>query len=186
MNVKILANLSDLPRFWGPVATVTCTIIYHLGSIAFGYSPAVMPLVIFLVLGSLSGLRPGLICAVWISGYAVYAIDDLSRVVQIAIGAVSVAFITGWQTRALRQALTEALAGAEARKMVDTLNGNIIRITEARELILDILNHNNLDENTRSRLRSALHTMNNLQFATKGWAELRAIKAELGRGGAND
>ena len=84
-----------------------------------------MPLVVFLALGSLSGLWAGLICAAWITGYAVYAIDDTSRVIQIAFGAVSVALIIGWQTRALRQALVEAQANRVKADIVDNFNGNV-------------------------------------------------------------
>lgn len=182
MEIKAIQKIVDIPRLYGPLATVTATVIYHLGSLYFGYSIAVFSLAPFLALASVLGLRSGLICAAWLSAYAWYAIpSDPARIIQIWIGLFLIAIIVGSETRALRQALAEAQAGVEARRMVDNLNGNIIRVEEARLSLLSILEANRLDEPTRNRLRSVLHTLNNLALATQGWKELRDLKADIER-----
>lgn len=183
MQIKHFQQIIYLPRLYGPAATVVATALYHAGSLYFGYSAAVLPLAVFLALASLLGLWSGLICAAWLSLYAWYAIPgDPSRLVQIWFGLFLIAMIVGSETRALRQALAEARAGAEARRMVDSLNGNIVRIEEARAVLLTILEADLLQETTRGRLRSVLHTLNNLQQATKGWQELRDLRAKMDAG----
>lgn len=134
VNEKLenVTRLLDIPRFWGPLATIVFTIIYHYGALTFGYSIAVMPLVLILAFGAfVGGLRAGLICAVWITLYTFYAIpDDLSRVIQIGLGSVGVALVIGWQTRKIRQLyiVTDELVNGNVDKAKNSL-----RI--ARELI---------------------------------------------------
>ena len=141
-KINNLKELVTLPRYWGPVATVAFTVLYHLGSMAFGYSPAVAPLTIFLAIGSITGLRSGLICAAWVSGYAYYAIDDTSRVIQIVIGVFGIAAIVGLQTRALRKAVIEAKAehtradlNQQKADIVDSVNGNVQLALKAIDLL---------------------------------------------------
>lgn len=141
-KINALKELVALPRYLGPVATVAFTIVYHLGSLAFGYSPAVMPLAIFLAIGSITGLRSGLICAAWISGYAYYAIDDTSRVIQIIIGVFAIAAIVGLQTRALRKSIgetkteqTRADLNQHKADIVDSFNGNVQLALKAIDLL---------------------------------------------------
>lgn len=126
-KLKTLYRIFYVPRWIGPIATILFTIVYHLGSIYFGYSIAVMWIICFLVLGSfVGGLRAGLICAVWISLYSFYAISDLSRVIQIIIGSIGIAFIVGWQTRRLREFYQTA---------DEVLNGNAVKLQEGLQFL---------------------------------------------------
>lgn len=201
MKINLIRQLVTFPRFWGPLLTVGFTIVYDLAATWFGFSVAVFPLAGFLALGSLFGLWSGLICAAWITGYAWYAIPgDPARVIQIALGAAVMAVIIGTETRALRQALVEAhaarieaeeSAAAEraaleraerneaAAQALEALNGNILRVKNARDLILRMLKQHHLDEPTRDEMRQVLHTLNNLELATAGWQALGKLKSDI-------
>jgi hypothetical protein len=185
-----MARLLTIPRFWGPLATVGFTLAYHAGSLYFGYSITLVWVTVFVVIGTLvSGLRGGLVAAVWGVGYAFYAIpmvDELNRAVQVAIGIVLMALVVGWQTRNLRKSLAElrtawerAELNEQAAKAMNALNGNIYRIRNARNLLLKTLEHQPLDETAREEIRQVLHVLNNLELATAGWQALEKLKESI-------
>lgn len=196
MKINLIFRLITFPRFWGPLLTVIFTAVYHSVATWFGFSVAVFPLAGFLALGSLFGVWSGLICAAWITAYAWYAIPgDPARVIQIALGSLVMATIIGSETRALRQALDEAeeseakmkaaLERAEkneaAAQALEALNGNILRIKNARVTLLKILEEHPLDEKTRDEIRVTLHVLNNLEFATAGWKALDKFIDDIDR-----
>ncbi len=148
-KLKNLIRLLDIPKFWGPLATIAFTIVYHLGSVYFGYSVFIAWLWLFLIIGTfVGGLRAGFICAIWIILYTLYAVsDDPSRAIQIMIATPIVAYLVGWQTRNIRQ----------LHKMTDELvNGNIDKaknaLNIARELLLNWEDYTNVGRYKRVRL----------------------------------
>lgn len=190
---KLLTQLISLPKWVGPLMTLIA-IALNQQAIQLGlFPPQVAWLYVPVAFSAVGGLRAGLVSAALVALYSIWL--DPASIQRSAIVPPSVfalAALVGWQTRALRRALAEARAGEQARRMVDSLNGNIVRIEESRELILDILKNDRLEEKTRSRLRSVMHTMNNLSLATQGWKELRDLRADIDRaqtkplGGASD
>lgn len=81
----------------------------------------------------------------------------------------------------LEVALEEARAGAEAVKTLNTLNGNIMRIKEAKAKIEEVMTLDFLTEGTRAKLGSVVHTLNNLLFATEGWVQLEQLRERQAR-----
>ena len=181
-KLKTLSQLVSLPRWIGPLITFIA-IAVNQALIELGIFPVQAAwLYLPVAFAAIGGLRGGIASAGLVALYSIWLDPgSVQRTVVVPLSVVALAGLVGWQTRALRQALGEARAGAEARRMVDSLNGNILRIEESREVILDILKNDRLEEKTRNRLRSVLQTMNNLSLATKGWAELRELRADIER-----
>lgn len=175
----------------GPLLTLAA-LAAHAAAVSAGLlPPSAAGLYLFVLLaGFIGGIRAGILSAVMLSAYNVFYLPPMNLERWLVLASYfAAAVMIGWKTRQWRAALAEALSehtradkNEDARNIVDTLNGNIVRVVEARELILDILKNNNLDDKTRSRLRSALHTMNNLQQATAGWQELRDLRASIDGG----
>lgn len=176
-----MSKFLTIPRFWGPLATVVFTALYHIGAQYFGYSITAAWLYLFVVFGAfIGGLRAGLVAAVFVAGYSIYAMEDISRVIQVAAAVLLIAGLVGWQRRRLRAEFRRAEDNQGAADFVDNLNGNIERVRITREQLLDILETDLLSEETRLKLREALGVLNNLEQATAGWRQLRELKKELG------
>jgi hypothetical protein len=132
-KINTVKQLVHIPRYWGPVSTVAFTVIYHLGSVAFGYSITGAWLWLFMIIGSVGGLRAGLICAGFISAYSFYAFpDDLSRVIQVAAASFLAVLIVGMETRALRRSVADETTqrkraddNQSKADIVDSVNGNL-------------------------------------------------------------
>lgn len=186
-----MSKLLTIPRFWGPLGTIVFVVVYHAGSVYFGYTISLawvwLPVIAAAFVG---GFRAGLISAIFMCLYAFYAIPQLDRVVQVVITVPLVAGLVGWQTRLLRRALADAREWAErataaleraeineaAAQALGALNGNILRIRHSRNLLLKTLEQQRLDEMAREEIRQVLHVLNNLEQATAGWQELAKIK----------
>ena len=179
---KNLSNILGLPRWIGPLITVIA-IAVNQALIELGvFSPQAAWLYLPVAFTAANSMRAGLISAALVALYSIWLDPyEIQRTVVVPLSVFALAGLVGLETRALRTALVEARAGVEARRMVDSLNGNITRITEASEQLLDILKKDTLTEKTRGRLRSVLHTLNNLQQATKGWKELAELKKDIGQ-----
>lgn len=126
-----MLRILDIPRFWGPLLTIVFTGIYHSVIVYFGLSLTIAPLVIFLVAGTfVGGLRAGLVCAIWITLYSYFSIDDLARIYQIMISAFAIAIVMGYLRRRERQ-LSDVSRAILA-------NGNVHKIKEARQLAIEL------------------------------------------------
>ena len=185
---KLMAKLINLPKWIGPMLTLIA-IAMNQQAIQLGlFPPQVAWLYVPVAFSAVSGLRAGLVSAVLVALYSVWLDpSSIQRIVIVPLSVFALAALVGWQTRALRVALAEARAehlradsNQDARKIVDTLNGNIVRIIEAREMIESILLLDFLTEGTRAKLGAVLHTLRNLQMATKGWQELAEIRKQQG------
>lgn len=188
---NILTNMSKLltiPRFWGPLATIVFTALYHAGVIYFGFTVAVGWLWIFAVVGAfVGGRRAGLISAAWAGLYAYYAMPtgNWEFTVQRVVIGFLLAGLVGWQTQNLRRALAEAQAALElARKnqakadLVDSANGNIEKLRMALKMLDDLLmGWDVLDDGARRGLimdiRRHLATLTLLVY---GWRKLAQAK----------
>lgn len=158
----------DIPRFWGPLITILCTIAYHATIVVyFGLSPAVMPLTVFLVLGaSVAGLRAGLLCAAWIGLYALYTIPDLERVIQIIAGSVAIAAIVGYESRIARR----------LHKAFDELfNGNVQKAHAALNASRVLLNKWNELQDTEKKeyVQEFNHFLAHLLTGVMGYRQMR-------------
>lgn len=184
IHIKNLVKLLMLQRFViGPLLTLAA-LTAHAWAVAAGLLPTSAAGLYLLILyaGFIGGVRSGLISAALLAIYNAAFLGPMTIERGVVFASYfAAAGLVGWKTRQWREALAEAQAGVEARRMVDNLNGNITRVEEARTVILGILENDRLDEPTRNRLRSVLHTLNNLALATRGWAELRELRADIER-----
>lgn len=128
-NLKKMSKLLTIDRFWGPVATVVFTVLYHLTAVSFGFTVAVGWLWVFAVLGAfIGGRKAGLIAATWAAVYAYYVTpgEDWPFLAQRVVIGFILTEIVGWQTHQLREYYKAA---------DELLNGNAIRLNLAlREL----------------------------------------------------
>lgn len=131
-NLKKMGKLLTVPRFWGPVATVAFTVVYHLAVGYFDLSPTLAWLYLFLVIGAfVGGLRAALVCAAWMGLYAAYALPmEQSRIVQIIVVAVMIAGAVGYLRKRERR-LQRAM-------MLIFANGNVQKMREALALATDL------------------------------------------------
>lgn len=164
-KLKKLDRLLTIPRFYGPLATIIFTIMYHYGSFRFGYSIAVGWLWLFMIVGAfVGGLWAGLISAAWVAGYSYYVdSEDPTLLIQrIAIGFL-MAMLVGWQTQRLRAAFKAA---------DETVNGNVEKmytslatLRQAKERLSEV---KKLIELTEDR-------MGNLAAGFVGFTQIRQI-----------
>lgn len=202
--INMMGRLLTIPRFWGPLLTIVFTGVYHAGVMQGWYEPTLIGVCVFVVAGALvSGLRGGLLAALWGSVYAIYVMLPSTRLIQVIGGLFIIGAGAGYVTRNLRAALAEArqarfeaeksaevakaaLERAErneaAAQALEALNGNILRIRQARETILNTLKNHPLDEDTRTEMRQALHILNNLELATAGWQAYDKLKRKHQQG----
>lgn len=183
--VRGLFQLSVInwPKFVGPLATVLFTIVYHFGSLAFGYPVNTVWIATFVILGTFtSGLRGGLAAALWGSAYVIYAIDDFGRVSQIVPFLFLYAGIVGWQTRRLRQSV---IAEIEARQVSELsrmkaeifdglTNGNVRIFMSALEVLDSLrLGWDQIPDETRQKMvMEARGRLADLITLAKGFEEM--------------
>lgn len=166
----------------GPIITA---IVLYLHSLAvqtglIPYSAAGLYLV-FLFVGFTSGLWAAVLSAVFLAFYSLAYLGPITQErIVVSLSYLIAAGLMGWQTRRQSQEHARADSNQDARQIVDTLNGNIIRIIEAREMVEQVLALDFLTEGTRSKLGLVLHTLRNLQQATQGWQQLAEIRKEHG------
>jgi hypothetical protein len=189
-----MSKFLTIPRFWGPLLTVSFTVVYYAIILYFGWSITFSWLWLFMAAGIfISGLRAGMLCAAFIVAFTLYAIPmDTSRIIQLAISTPAAAVLVGWQTRELRLALSrvqaegdrarEALAQAEKNQakadLVDSVNGNIEKLRTVLKILDDLLMGWDVLDNDRRRgliidVRAQLATLLLLVF---GWHKIAEEK----------
>ncbi len=182
---RFLDRLFIVPRHIGFTGVILFATLYHLGSIVFGYSIAIVWLQIFLVAGSiLAGLRLTMLLAVLISIYAYFAIPDLSRSLQIGIATLILGYLVGSYSRyrkylfgQARDAGYRARENEEAAKVLLDINGNLERVRQSRIDVQSVLfNFADLPDSAKIQLRGTVHTLGNLEQAVSGWMALHEIK----------
>ena len=126
-QVKDLTKILDVPRFWGPLATVAFLAIYHIGATHFGYELVPGWLWLALIAGCfIGGLRAGLLAAVLAGAYALYILPTGSLTFQRVIIGFLIALLVGYLRR--RERRLEDVARALLA------NGNIDKTREALEI----------------------------------------------------
>lgn len=195
MPINILTFLTNMvkllywPRFIGPLTTVILIAVNQV-LIAYGIFPTqVAWLYLPVALSALTGLRAGLVSAMTVAAYSIWLNPaDPQRTVIIPLSVLVLAVGIGLQSRSLRRALIseraawhKAAENEVAAAALGDINGNILRIRHARNIMLKTLENHPLDELTRAELHQALHTLNNLELATAGWQALEKLKAEIER-----
>lgn len=120
--LKKMSKLLTVPRFYGPVATVLFTVLYHLLAQYFGFSITLSWLWLFMILGIfIGGLRAGLVCAVFTIVYGLLALPmNTSRLAQLVITTPAAAFLVGYlrrRERLLREAILSQFSNGNVEKM---------------------------------------------------------------------
>ena len=193
--IKFFDWLNTIPRAAGFAGTCVFLVIYHLGHLFLGYSIAIVWAQLFLIIGGLlAGRRPALLLSAIISAYAWYAIPgDISRVMQIIVASVLIAFITGYyghyQRYVRQQALIAQLAASDARRlaeeneraaeMLEELNGNIAKIKDIRIDLRAIVDAYELPPEVQKNMGEILHLLGNLELAAGGWRALHKIREDV-------
>lgn len=123
--IKTLTRLLTIPRFWGPLATIWFTLVYHVIADHFGIFISVGWLWLFMIVGAfIGGLRAAILCAIWISFYAAFLMPaDPSLTIQRVIISFAMAVLVGYLRRRERN-LQQAV-------MVAFSNGNVAKIRDA-------------------------------------------------------
>lgn len=104
-----------------------------------------------------------------------------SEAFQITMVALLTAGVTGYISRQHQKAISHEKKLAEvnqgAADTMEALNGNIQRIQECRERILNVLVNppGALSSEVADELRMVLHLLNNLELATNGWRALKKL-----------
>jgi hypothetical protein len=132
-KLKNLTGILDIPRFWGPLATILFTIAYHYGALIFGYTIAVGWLWLFIIVGGFVGGRwAAPICAAWggIYSYYVSPADDWTLMVQRIFIGFLMAFFIGWlrERDEHKQNVIRAVLA----------NGTMTKIREAMQLAAEL------------------------------------------------
>lgn len=96
-------RLLKISRVWGPLVTVVFTICYHFGVIQGRYEVSLSLIFLFVAAGAfVSGLRGGIVAAMWGSAYGWYVMIPSSRLAQTIVGMFALAALVGYGTRRLR------------------------------------------------------------------------------------
>ena len=134
--IKLFDFLFAIPRWAGFTGAILFAILYHAGSLYFGFSIAVIWLFIFLIIGGMvSGMRLSLALAILICAYTVFALPgEPGRVIQGAIASILTAVLVGGYSHYSRHLLEQArLSWIEAELQRDIVRG----IEEAAQLLED-------------------------------------------------
>lgn len=163
-----VTRLLDVPKFWGPLATIVFTVAYHFGSMVFGYAIAVGWLWLFMITGAfVGGLRAALICAAWVGMYAYYVApaDDLTRMAQQVIISFLMAFLVGWlrrRERHERDVIRATLA-----------NGTVTKIREAFQLAAELKEKAKAEPKIYPTILQIEDRLGNTLAVTEGYRFLR-------------
>lgn len=140
-----------------------------------------IPFFILVISTAAGGLTAGIINSVLVLVFSMYLFgDDLSRLVQNMPINLIMLLIVGWlRSHQIGQTKLAKVNQIKA-DIVDGLNGNISKVRQARESLLDILKNESMTEHLADRLRAdVLHTLNNLELATVGWVALKKIRDDV-------
>lgn len=166
-KLKKLDRLLTVPKFYGPLATVVFTVLYHLGAMYLGYSISLTWITCFVVLGTfLSGLRGGAVAALWAMAYALYAVD-FNRAIQAVFGLSLIVFIVGWQTQKLRQIYQAS---------DELLNGNATKLKEGLKFLREAKTEL---AKTRDKIELGEDRLGNVLSTVVGYKALREMIKEV-------
>lgn len=165
-----LQRFLTIPRFYGPLATIIFTIVYHWLVVTFGFIPAPGWLWLFMILGAfVGGRKAGLVSAVWVSLYAIYITPDGGA--SLTIQRVMIAFITvgliGWQTHQIRKAYQDA---------DQALNGNVEKMQKGLKYLREAKNEIN---DARHKIELAEDAYGNVMSVFIGFRALRKTMDEV-------
>jgi len=193
--VKFFDFLLSIPKWIGFAGAILFALIYHAGSLYFGYSITVSWLWVFLIIsGLVAGLRLSLALAILICIYAFFAIPgEPSRVVQIGIASVIVALLAGGYSRYARHLLEQSEAAwmeaeiqrnilteiEQAAQLLRDVNGNIAKIKKARIDLQATMYNFSFPDNARTQLNGIVHDLSNLELASDGWRALHKIVEDV-------
>ena len=203
-----LTKLIALPRWLGPLITFIAIAI-NQALIELGVWPVqVAWLNLPVAFAATGGLRGGLVSAALVGAYSIWLDPhNFQRAYVVPPSVIVLAWLIGWQTRALRAALAqaeaerswavgltkkleaaleEARAGSVAVRTLNALNGNIQRLKQAKAHIDNIIAFDLLTDGTREKLGVVVHTLNNTIFATEGWVQLEEIRTRQAKRPTSD
>lgn len=173
-------------KYWGPLLTISFSLLYHYGSIHLGYIFIPAWLLLFVVMGAfVGGLPSGFLSAAWAFGYSLYATDDIIWAVQVGIVALLIVALVGWQSDEIKRQILQVKTQTDhaernqaAADLVDSANGNINRLRTVLKIIDDLLvGWNVLSDQARQGviidIRNQLATMTLLVL---GWRTLAREK----------
>lgn len=189
-------------RVVGPVTTILATVTYHLLVVNIEVIPPAVALLwpFTIWAGFIGGIRSGVIAALWVSGYAFYALSpgELPRATIILVGTLIGSIMVGYRTQQLRSANDELRTAFELEKesrlqaeynqaaanFVEELNGNIELLNEILGSVNNLLNDwPNLNNEVRwDTIRLVKHSLNNLMLRTSGWRQLAMIRELVNEG----
>lgn len=167
-------------RLFGPLITLLATALYHW-LVVIGHAPVTVAILFpFIVAAAFtSGLRAGVIAALWVGGYSAWLLwaTDPLRVIVIALSAIAITIMVGVLKRRSRIA-EETRRKAAA---MDELNGNIHQLHRTEREISDLMaGWNVLNEEARRRGIKSIHDqIAALTTITAGWRELWKEKQEV-------
>ena len=189
--IKFFDFLFTIPKWIGFVGAILFALIYHAGSLYFGYSITVSWLWLLLIIGGLvARLRLSLSLAALIVAYSFFAIPgEPSRVVQVGIASVLVAVLVGGYSRYSHYLLEQARAAwieaelqrdivrgiEQAAQTLEDANGNIAKVKRARTDLQAVLHNFSFPDNVRTQLNGIVQDLGNLELATAGWRGLHKI-----------
>ena len=189
--IKFFDFLFTIPKWIGFVGAILFALIYHAGSLYFGYSITVSWLWLLLIIGGLvARLRLSLSLAALIVAYSFFAIPgEPSRVVQVGIASVLVAVLVGGYSRYSHYLLEQARAAwieaelqrdivsgiEQAAQALEDANGNIAKVKRARTDLQAVMYNFPFPDNVRTQLDAIVQDLGNLELATAGWRGLHKI-----------
>jgi len=189
--IKFFDFLFTIPKWIGFVGAILFALIYHAGSLYFGYSITVSWLWLLLIIGGLvARLRLSLSLAALIVAYSFFAIPgEPSRVVQVGIASVLVAVLVGGYSRYSHYLLEQARAAwieaelqrdivrgiEQAAQTLEDANGNIAKVKRARTDLQAVMYNFPFPDNVRTQLDAIVQDLGNLELATAGWRGLHKI-----------
>lgn len=168
MLSETMGKILNIPRFWGPLITVLFTVVYHFAASYFGFTVTYGWLWLFLIAGGfIGGLRASLLCAGWVTLYAILTLPgDLSRVIQIAVISVVGAWLIGYLRQRERR----------LQKVFDEVfNGNVARMESAMGASRTLLKEwNNLTvTEQKEQVQQINHYLAHLLTSVVGYRQMR-------------
>lgn len=160
-------------RIYGPLITVLATLFYHW-LITLGYAPVTVAVLfpVVVVAAFMSGLRAGMIAALWVSGYSAWLVwaTEPERAIVVAISLIVTNYMVGYLKRQSRLS-QEIRRKAEA---ADELNGNIHRLRELDSILTDLIDAWDAisDGAKLTEVKAALHCNATLLTVVAGWRQL--------------
>jgi heme exporter protein D len=173
-------------RLVGPAGTVLITIGYcYLSTLWPDIIPSTAAILfpVVAVAAFISGLRAGLVAALWTGAYSAWQLwpADIPRAVVVTASAVALAVVVGVLKR--RSRLSD-LARRKATAF-DEVNGNILRIGQMQSRLFELLSgwRHIPDKEKYRQVEIVYGGLVTLATMTAGWHQLAREKKEVQSGG---